>query len=45
MLTKEEQMEPETTCKKNDTTESEKLNMAMEISQKEWKLGFSLGPG
>jgi transposase len=45
MLTKEEQMEPETTCKNNDTTEKGKLYMAMELSQKEWKLGFSVGPG
>jgi transposase len=45
MLTKEEQMEPETTCKNNDTTEKGKLYMALELSQKEWKLGFSVGPG
>jgi transposase len=45
MLTKEEQMEPETTCKSNNTTEKRKLYMAMELSQKEWKLGFSIGPG
>jgi transposase len=45
MLTKEEQMEPETTCKSNDTTEKRQLYMAMELSQKEWKLGFSVGPG
>jgi len=38
-------MEPETTCKNNNTTETEKLYMAMELSQKEWKLGFSVGPG
>ena len=38
-------MEPETTCKSNDTTEKGKLYMAMELSQKEWKLGFSVGPG
>ena len=35
MLTKEEQMEPETTCKNNDTTEKRKLYIAMELSQKE----------
>ena len=38
-------MEPETICKSNDTTEKGKLYMAMELSQKEWKLGFSVGPG
>jgi hypothetical protein len=45
MLTKEELMEPETTCKSNDTTKKGKLYMTMELSQKEWKLGFSVGPG
>jgi transposase len=45
MLTKEELMEPETTCTSNDTPEKGKLYMAMELSQKEWKLGFSVGPG
>ena len=45
MLTKEEQMEPEKTCTSNDTTEKMKLYMAMELSQKEWKLGFSVGLG
>jgi hypothetical protein len=44
ILTKEEQMEPETTCTSNDTTEKRKLYMAMELSQKEWKLGFCVGP-
>ena len=38
-------MEPETTCKSNNTTEKGKLYMAMELSQKEWKLGFSVEPG
>jgi len=38
-------MEPETTCKGNDTTEKRQLYMALELSQKEWKLGFSVGPG
>ncbi len=38
-------MESETTCKSNDTTEKRQLYMAMELSQKEWKLGFSVGPG
>ena len=45
MLTKEEQMEPEMTCRSNDTTKKGKLYMASELSQKEWKLGFSVGPG
>jgi hypothetical protein len=45
ILTKEVQMEPETTCTRNNTTESGKLYMALELSQKEWKLGFSVGPG
>jgi transposase len=45
MLTKEEQMNQETTCTNNHTTEKGKLYMAMELSQKEWKLGFSVGPG
>jgi len=38
-------MGPETTCTSNDTTEKRKFYMAMELSQKEWKLGFSVGPG
>jgi hypothetical protein len=38
-------MEPETTCTINNTPEKGKLYMAMELSQKEWKLGFSVGPG
>ena len=37
-------MEPETTCKGNDTTEKRQHYMALEMSQKEWKLGFSVGP-
>jgi hypothetical protein len=45
MLTKEEQMGRETVCKDNDTTEKGKLYMAIEFSQKEWKLGFSVGLG
>jgi len=45
MLTKEDQMDQETTCTSNDTTEKGKLYMALELSQKEWKLGFSVGPG
>jgi hypothetical protein len=45
MLTKEEQMGLETTCTSNDTTEKRKLYMRMELSQKEWKLGFRVGPG
>ena len=38
-------MNEETTCKSNDTTERVRLYMALELSQKEWKLGFSVGPG
>lgn len=38
-------MGTETTCKSNDTTESRKLYKALEMSQKEWKLGFSVRPG
>ncbi|HEY5270040.1 MAG TPA: IS110 family transposase [Anaerolineales bacterium] len=38
-------MEPETTCKGNDTTEKRQHYMALEMSQKEWKLGFSVGAG
>jgi len=38
-------MELETTCTSNNTPEKGKLYMAMELSQKEWKLGFSVGPG
>ncbi len=38
-------MNKETTCKNNHTTEEGKLYMALELSQKEWKLGFSVGPG
>ena len=45
MLAKEEQMEPEMTCTSNDTTEKMKLYMAMELSQKEWKLGFRMEGG
>jgi transposase len=45
MLTKEEQMDLETTCTSNNTPKKGKLYMAMELSQKEWKLGFSVGPG
>jgi hypothetical protein len=32
-------MEPEKTCKSNYTSEERKLNLAVELSQKEWKLG------
>jgi transposase len=45
MLTKEEEMESETTCNGNDTTEKRRLYMALELSQKEWKAGFGVGPG
>ena len=38
-------MEPETTCTINNTTEKRNLYMALELIQKEWKLGFSVGPG
>ena len=38
-------MDLETTCTSNNTPKKEKLYMAMELSQKEWKLGFSVGPG
>ncbi len=38
-------METETTCQSNDTMEKRKLYLALELSQKEWKLGFSVGPG
>jgi transposase len=38
-------METETTCRSNDTIEKGKLYMALELSQKEWKLAFSVGPG
>jgi len=42
---KEEEMETETTCNPNHTTELGQLYMAIELSQKEWKLAFSVGPG
>jgi|WetSurMetagenome_2_1015567.scaffolds.fasta_scaffold1144220_1 hypothetical protein len=42
---KEEQLEPETTCTSNNTMEKRQLYIAMELSQKEWKPGFSVGPG
>ena len=35
----------ETTCQSNDTMEKRRLYLALELSQKEWKLGFSVGPG
>jgi len=38
-------MNRETACKINDTTEKRRLYMAIELSQKEWKLGISVGPG
>ena len=38
-------MDLETTCTSNNTPKKGKLYMAMELSQKEWKLGFSVGPG
>ena len=38
-------MGTETTCKRNDTTEKRRLYKAIELSQKEWKLGLSVGFG
>jgi len=38
-------MNKETTYTSNDTTKKATLYMALELSQKEWKLGFSVGPG
>ena len=35
MLTKEEQMEPEKTCKNNETKEKRQIYMVMELSRKE----------
>jgi transposase len=37
-------MEPETT-QNNDTTYEPNLYMAMELSNQEWRLGFTIGPG
>jgi transposase len=38
-------MVPKTTRRKNDTPVSRKLYMALELSQAEWKLGFTIGLG
>ena len=36
-------MDPKTTRQTNDTTVSTKLYLALELSQAEWKLGFTVG--
>jgi len=38
-------MVPKTTHRKNDTTVSEHLYMALELSKEEWQLGFTIGFG
>lgn len=38
-------MVPKTTRKRNDTPVSAKLYLALELSQAEWKLGFTIGLG
>lgn len=38
-------MKTETSYKRNDTTVSSKLYMAIELSSAEWKLGFTIGMG
>ncbi|PWB74970.1 MAG: IS110 family transposase [Anaerolineales bacterium] len=38
-------MDPKTTRQTNDTTVSSKLYLALELSQAEWKLGFTVGLG
>jgi hypothetical protein len=38
-------MEHETTCEGKDPTFSQYLYMAMELSDTEWKLGFTIGFG
>lgn len=42
---KEERRVPKTTRKQNDTPVSAKLYLALELSQAEWKLGFTIGLG
>lgn len=42
---KEERRVPKTTRKQNDTPVSVKLYLALELSQAEWKLGFTIGLG
>jgi transposase len=43
--TKEVLMKTETTHPTNDTTVSSKLYLALELSNAEWKLGFTIGLG
>ncbi len=38
-------MVPEASRQANDTMISKKLYLAIELSEKEWKLGFTVGPG
>ena len=38
-------MVPKTTRRKNDTPVSTRLYLALELSQAEWKLGFTIGLG
>lgn len=38
-------MVPKTTRKRNDTPVSARLYLALELSQAEWKLGFTMGLG
>ena len=38
-------MAPKTTRQRNDTTVSQKLYLALELSQAQWKLGFTVGLG
>jgi len=38
-------MVPKTTSRKNDTPVSGRLYLALELSQAEWKLGFTIGLG
>jgi hypothetical protein len=38
-------MVPKTTRKTNDTPVSGRLYLALELSQAEWKLGFTIGLG
>jgi len=38
-------MEPESTCGNNDTPFTQNLYMAIELSDKKWKLGFTIGFG
>ena len=38
-------MEPETTRRTNDTPNTQNLYMAIELSDKKWKLGFTIGFG